>query len=62
MSKSGKQRIFYSVECDVDMSPKEALPGISVKQVSNGFSIRYKSLSFSIIFQHQIQGNLAYLD
>ena len=40
MSKSGKQRIFFTVECDVEMKPKEALPGITVKQVPSGFSIR----------------------
>jgi hypothetical protein len=49
LSKSGKQRIFYTVECDVEMEelkaeklygPKEALPGITVKQVPSGFSIR----------------------
>ena len=68
MSKSGKQRIFYTVECDVDMAPKEALPGITVKQVSNGFSIRYKirfclfRLFFSITYKRASANSTKWTD
>ena len=41
MTNKGKERVFLAIERDVEIAPREAVPGITVKAVSGGLSIRY---------------------
>jgi len=40
MTNKGKERVFLAIERDVEIAPREAVPGIAVKAVSGGLSIR----------------------
>ena len=46
MSKAGKIRVFADIERDVEMAPKEALPGVTVKLAPSGLSVRYWRIVF----------------